>query len=160
MMSVRGGAGLVGRAARRVFADFAVITGFFLGIIYLITRWYLVEERSVRIAFVLASATEAGAFGGCIAYGVGHLNGDGGLEGFIIEGIITVLCVVLVLMFLPDYPALAKWLSSDDKKYIEEGIAVKGGGYTKQKSTRHEVMETVFSPRMLAHYFAYVSLFS
>lgn len=40
------------------------------------------EERSVRIAFVLASATAAGAFGGCIAYGVGHLNERGGLEGF------------------------------------------------------------------------------
>lgn len=47
-----------------------------------ITFWYPVEERSVRIAFVLASATAAGAFGGCIAYGVGHLNGSGNLEGF------------------------------------------------------------------------------
>jgi len=47
-----------------------------------ITFWYPVEERSVRIAFVLASATAAGAFGGCIAYGVGHLNGAAGLEGF------------------------------------------------------------------------------
>jgi MFS family permease len=73
------------------------------GIIYLITFWYPVEERSVRIAFVLASATAAGAFGGCIACktnhfnviitvwvrywlgsadGVGHLNGAAGLEGF------------------------------------------------------------------------------
>lgn len=40
------------------------------------------EERSVRIAFVLASATAAGAFGGCIAYGVGFMNGTAGLEGF------------------------------------------------------------------------------
>lgn len=47
-----------------------------------LTVWYPVEERSVRIAFVLASATAAGAFGGCIAYGVGHMNGVGGLEGF------------------------------------------------------------------------------
>lgn len=38
-----------------------------IGIIFLITFWYPVEERSVRIAFVLASATAAGAFGGCIA---------------------------------------------------------------------------------------------
>lgn len=53
-----------------------------LGIVYLITFWYPVEERSVRSAFVLASATAAGAFGGCIAYGVGNMNGAGGLEGF------------------------------------------------------------------------------
>jgi hypothetical protein len=56
--------------------------GFFPGIVYLISFWYPVEERSVRIAVVLASATASGAFGGCIAYGVGFLNGTSGLEGF------------------------------------------------------------------------------
>lgn len=51
------------------------------GIVFLITFWYPVEERSVRIAFVLASATAAGAFGGAIAYGMGHLNNRAGLQG-------------------------------------------------------------------------------
>lgn len=135
--------------------------GFFPGIVYLITFWYPVEERSVRIAFVLASATAAGAFGGCIAYGVGHMNGAAGLEGFrwlfIIEGLITVLCVILTFFFLPDYPSRAKWLSDDDKKFVEARIAVKGGGYTNEKSSRREVLETCFSPRMLAHYLAYTT---
>ncbi|PPJ55608.1 hypothetical protein CBER1_03717 [Cercospora berteroae] len=135
--------------------------GFFPGIVYLITFWYPVEERSVRIAFVLASATAAGAFGGCIAYGVGNINGAAGLEGFrwlfIIEGIITVIMVIPVLLFLPDYPSRAKWLNSDDKKYIQDRIAVKGGGYTQQKSTKQEIMATAFSPRMLTHYLAYAT---
>ena len=51
------------------------------GIVYLITFWYPVEEHSLRIAVVLPSATAAGIFGGCIAYVVGHLNGESGLEG-------------------------------------------------------------------------------
>lgn len=132
--------------------------GFFPGIVYYLTFFYPVQERSVRIAFVLASATAAGAFGGCIAYGVGHLNGDGGLEGFrwlfIIEGIITVACVLLVLFFLPDFPARAKFLSEDDKRYVEARIAVRGGGYTKEKSSRQDILTTAFHPRMLAHYLA------
>lgn len=135
--------------------------GFFPGIVYYLTFFYPVQERSVRIAFVLASATAAGAFGGCIAYGVGHLNQDGGLEGFrwlfIIEGIITVACVLLVLLFLPDFPARAKFLSEDDKRYVEARIAVRGGGYTKEKSSRKDILTTAFHPRMLAHYLAYVS---
>ncbi|KAF2166247.1 hypothetical protein M409DRAFT_23439 [Zasmidium cellare ATCC 36951] len=135
--------------------------GFFPGIVYLITFWYPVEERSVRIAFVLASATAAGAFGGCIAYGVGHLNGDGGLEGFrwlfIIEGAITVIFVLPVLFCLPDYPTRAKFLSEDDKKFIQDRIAVKGGGFTREKSKRREILATAFSPRMLAHYLAYTT---
>lgn len=118
------------------------------------------EERSVRIAVVLASATAAGAFGGCIAYGVGFLNHAAGLQGFrwlfIIEGLITLCSVLLVVLFLPDYPARAKWLDDSDKKFIEDRIAVKGGGYTKRHGTKYEIMQTVFSPRMLAHYGAYL----
>ncbi|KAH9843442.1 MFS transporter [Teratosphaeria destructans] len=116
--------------------------GFFPGIVYLITFWYPVEERSVRIAFVLASATAAGAFGGCIAYGVGHLN---------------VMCVVLVLGFLPDYPSRATFLSDDDKKFVEDRIRVKGGGYTNAHATKKEILATAFGPRMIAHYLAYMT---
>ena len=35
-------------------------------------------------------------------------------------------------------------------------IKVKGGGYTNEHATRREVLETCFSPRMLAHYLAYI----
>lgn len=36
----------------------------------------------MRAAFILASATLAGAFGGAIAYGVGHMNRTGGLSAW------------------------------------------------------------------------------
>lgn len=38
-----------------------------------LTFWYRTDERSIRVALILASATLAGAFGGAIAYGVGHM---------------------------------------------------------------------------------------
>ena len=44
----------------------------------------------MRVAFILASATLAGAFGGAIAYGVGHMNRVHDMSGwrwlFILEG--------------------------------------------------------------------------
>lgn len=52
-----------------------------LGIVYFITIWYRWNERAVRIALVIAFCNLAGAFGGAIAYGVGHINGAAGLEG-------------------------------------------------------------------------------
>ncbi|KAF3031635.1 hypothetical protein E8E11_000172, partial [Didymella keratinophila] len=55
---------------------------FFPGIVYFITIWYRWNERAVRIALVIAFCNLAGAFGGAIAYGVGHINGASGLEGF------------------------------------------------------------------------------
>lgn len=59
--------------------------------IYYFSFWYRSEERAARIAAFMCSATLSGAFGGCIAYGVGHMNGVGGLEAwrwlFILEGL-------------------------------------------------------------------------
>lgn len=133
--------------------------GFFPAIVYLTTFWYRPEERSVRIAFVMASATLAGAFGGCIAFGVGHLNGAAGLEGFrwlfLIEGLVSIVSCLLILFFLPDYPSRSRWLSEEDKKFAVERL--EGQGYTKEHASRKEILDTCFSPRMLAHYFAYVS---
>ncbi|TQN64638.1 MFS transporter prlL [Colletotrichum shisoi] len=65
--------------------DFATVTGvrfllgvfeagLFPGLVYYLTFWYRHDERSVRVAMILASATLAGAFGGAIAYGIGHMN--------------------------------------------------------------------------------------
>lgn len=133
------------------------------------------------MAFVVAHATLAGAFGGTIAFGIGHMNGTDGLEGFrwlfIIgkyrrnpstethrplttsptEGLITAICCALVIFFLPDWPARARWLSDDEKKFAEDRLKVQGGGYSKAHASKKEILETCFSPRMLAHYFTYVS---
>ncbi|PBP19791.1 MFS transporter [Diplocarpon rosae] len=72
--------------------------GLFPGLVYYLTFWYRTEERSIRVAFILASATLAGAFGGAIAYGVGHMNRAGGHSAwrwlFILEGIPSCLSSV------------------------------------------------------------------
>lgn len=132
-----------------------------LGIVYFITIWYRHNERAVRIALVVAFCNLAGAFGGAIAYGIGHVNGSAGLEGFrwlfIIEGIITVLSAIPVWLCLPDYPARAKWLNESDKRFAEDRLKERGGGYNKDHASRKEIVETFFLPRMLAHYLAYVS---
>lgn len=40
--------------------------GLFPGLVYYLTFWYRTEERSIRVAIILASATLAGAFGGAV----------------------------------------------------------------------------------------------
>jgi hypothetical protein len=115
----------------------------------------------VRIALVIAFCNLAGAFGGAIAFGVGHINGTAGLEGFrwlfIIEGIITLLSAFLLWLYLPDYPARAKWLNNAEKKFAVERLEERGGGYNQDHATRKEIFDTCFSPRMLLHYIAYIA---
>ncbi|KAF2111420.1 MFS transporter [Lophiotrema nucula] len=135
--------------------------GFFPGIVYLITIWYPFDQRAVRIALVIAFCNLAGAFGGAIAFGIGHINGAGGLQGFrwlfIIEGIITLLSAFLLWFFLPDYPARARWLSADEKQFAQERLQERGGGYNQEHASRREVLETCFNPRMMLHYLAYMA---
>lgn len=55
-----------------------------------------------------------------IAYGVGHMNGAAGLEGwrwlFIVEGVPSVLLGIFVFFFMPNYPEKAKWLTAEEKE--------------------------------------------
>lgn len=93
--------------------------GLFPGLVYYLTFWYKTDERSLRVALILASATLAGAFGGAIAYGVGHMNGTHGLAAwrwlFILEGLPSCLSSIFVFFYLPDYPETVKWLSDRER---------------------------------------------
>jgi MFS family permease len=48
--------------------------GIFPGMVYFLTFWYKQDERAIRVASILGSATLAGAFGG--AFGVGKMLED------------------------------------------------------------------------------------
>jgi len=126
-----------------------------LGLVYYLTFFYRTEERSIRVALILASATLAGAFGGAIAYGVGHMDQTGGLSAFrwlfILEGLPSLLSAPLVWFCLPDYPETSKWLTAEEKELARERLAVvgsKGDG----KMTMADVKSTLTDWRLYAHY--------
>lgn len=130
--------------------------GLFPGLVYYLTFWYRTEERSIRVAFILASATLAGAFGGAIAYGVGHMNGTHGLSAwrwlFILEGIPSCLSSVLVFFFLPDYPETVKWLNSEEKELAIKRLATEGSHGHGKDLTWEQAKETLTDWRLYAHY--------
>ncbi|KAF2142006.1 uncharacterized protein K452DRAFT_326570 [Aplosporella prunicola CBS 121167] len=136
--------------------------GLFPGLVYFFTFWYRPDERSVRIGVMLASATLAGAFGGAIAYGVGHMNGANGLSAwrwlFILEGVPSCLCSVLILFTLPDYPQTASWLSEAEKQLAADRLQL-------DSSTEHEgnlkwkdAKETLTDWRLYVHYAVYFGI--
>lgn len=123
---------------------------------YYLTFWYRTDERSIRVAFILASATLAGAFGGAIAYGVGHMNGTHGLSAwrwlFILEGIPSCLSSVLVFFFLPDYPESANWLTAEEKALATTRLATEGSHGDGSNLTWAQAKETLTEWRLYAHY--------
>ena len=135
-------------------------SGLFPGLVYVLTFWYRPEERALRIALILASATLGGAFGGAIAYGVGKLNSAHGIEAwrylFIIEGAPSSFAAILCALFFPDYPETVSWLSDEERELATQrikGVASLGS----DKITWKEAKATLMDWRLYAHYIAYIS---
>ena len=49
---------------------------------YYITMWYCRHEAQFRQALFFSAASVAGAFSGLLAFGIAHMDGVGGLEGW------------------------------------------------------------------------------
>lgn len=135
--------------------------GLFPGLVYYLTFWYTSSERSLRVAFILASATLAGAFGGAIAYGVGHMNQARDLSGwrwlFIIEGAPSCLSAVAVWLLLPDYPEDVKWLSENEKTLATQRLELEGSKGHDGGMTWADAKATLGDLRLWGHYIGRIS---
>ena len=88
--------------------------------------WYKREEAQRRFTFFFSSVTLAGAFGSLLASGIENLNGHGGLHGwrwiFILEGLLTMVLAFASYFLILDLPKDAKWLSEDEKAFMQERL--------------------------------------
>jgi len=97
--------------------------GFFPGIILYLTFWYMRTHRAKMVGGFMTAIALAGVIGGPISGWIpGNMAGVSGLKGwqwlFLLEGLPSVVVGVLVLFFLDDGPAKAKWLSDDEKALV------------------------------------------
>lgn len=64
--------------------------GFYPGCVYLISMYYRRHELQLRVNIFFSASILAGAISGLLAYGIAHMNGISGYEGwrwiFILEG--------------------------------------------------------------------------
>jgi sugar phosphate permease len=131
--------------------------GLFPGLVYYLTFWYRSDERSVRVAFILSTASLAGAFGGAIAYGIGHMNMARGLEAwrwlFIIEGAPSCVSAALVWWLLPDYPE--EFLKGRQREVAVERLRVEGSKRDHRSMTWHDAQNTLVDWRLYGHYLIY-----
>jgi MFS family permease len=136
--------------------------GLFPGLVYYLTFWYKTEERSIRVAFILASATLAGAFGGAIAFGIGHMNQAGGLSGwrwlFIIEGAPSCISALAVWFFLPDYPEDALWLTENERALAADRLFLEGSKGSAKSLSWADAKQTLVDWRLWGHYIVYFGI--
>jgi ACS family tartrate transporter-like MFS transporter len=97
--------------------------GFFPGMILYLTYWFPSRERARAIAKFMTATSIAGVVGAPISGALLNLEGFGHLHGwqwlFLVEGIPSFLMGFSVLYLLKDKPDDAKWLSTEEKAWLD-----------------------------------------
>jgi ACS family tartrate transporter-like MFS transporter len=101
--------------------------GFFPGMILYLTYWFPAEARGRAVARFMTATAMAGVIGGPVSGLLLRMDGIGGLAGwqwlFLIEGLPAVLLGFVTLVYLPDSPKSARWLTADEKAWIDAKLA-------------------------------------
>lgn len=100
--------------------------GFFPGIIYYLGNWFPAAARARAISWFMTAIPISAVIGGPLSGALLGLNGWQGLAGwqwlFLIEGIPSVILGIAVLWFLTERPADAKWLTPEERTWLEASL--------------------------------------
>jgi MFS transporter, ACS family, tartrate transporter len=109
------------------FALGAAEAGFFPGVIYYLSLWFPQAYRGRAISRFYVAAPLASLVMGGLAGALLSLEGRFGLHGWqwllIVEGAPAAVLAFVYLVFLPDRPADAPWLTPAQKAWLEARLA-------------------------------------
>ncbi|KAF8840165.1 MFS general substrate transporter [Paxillus ammoniavirescens] len=98
--------------------------GLYPGVVYYITVWYPKYMCQYQLALLWGAGSLAGVFSGLLAYAIGFMDGDDGLEAwswvFVFEGVATMLIGSIAVFVTVDYPATAKFLTAEERSFVIE----------------------------------------
>lgn len=123
--------------------------GFFPGVIFYLMQWFPPEMRARAVSRFYVAFPLSSVVMGALAGALLNLQGKLGLAGwqwlFLVEGLPAILLSVAFLVWLPDGPADAAWLTGDERAWVLEQIRVDAcsGGHT------HNVGRALLDPRVL-----------
>ena len=101
----------------------AAEAGFFPGVILYLKSWIPARARARTVARFMTAAPLSGVVGGPLSGALLGLHGKSGLAGwqwmFLLEGIPAIALGAMVWVYLVDRPALAGWLSVEQKEWLQ-----------------------------------------
>ncbi|EGE84619.1 MFS transporter [Blastomyces dermatitidis ATCC 18188] len=134
----------------RVFLGISM-SGIYPGLTYLISTWYTREEQQLRFAFLQAGEVLVLASGNIMNYGLNHLGGRAGLEGwrwmFLVNGLITIFVGVITYWWMIDFPENAHHSFCF---FTEEQTGIATGRI--QKDRKDAIPEPFFISKILVNF--------
>ena len=125
--------------------------------------WYKRSEAQKRYTLFFSSTQLAGAFGGLLASAIGKMNGIRGYHAwryiFILEGLLTCVIAFASFFIISDFPDDAKWLSEDERAYINARLqAEQGGSTTSRRIEVHDIVKVFTDYKVFLGGIMYFSL--
>lgn len=116
------------------------------------SQWYTKSEQAPRFSFWYLGLGLGQIFGGAISYGFQHIGPGASLAGwrimFITLGMVTVVIGLCVVLFLPDTPMKAKWMSNSEKVALLKHVSVNQTGIQSRKFRPKEILEALMDPQL------------
>ncbi|MBS0339597.1 MAG: MFS transporter [Proteobacteria bacterium] len=97
--------------------------GFFPGVIYYLTLWFPAAYRARIVGWFMFAIPISTVIGSPISGYILNMEGVAGMHGwqwlFILEAVPAVILTFFVLLYLPDRPRDAKWLTSEECNWLQ-----------------------------------------
>ncbi|KAJ9131822.1 MFS general substrate transporter [Pleurostoma richardsiae] len=119
------------------------------GFVLMMSMWYQKDEQPLRLVTYYAMNGWAGVFGGLLGYAIGHITS--GLPQwmyvFLIFGSISFAWGVVFLVFMPDLPSTARFLTARETVVAVERVAANRQGVKNHHFKKYQVWQTLQDPK-------------
>ncbi|KAF1940193.1 MFS general substrate transporter [Clathrospora elynae] len=119
------------------------------GFVLIMSMWYTSAEQPLRLEVYYCTNGIATMFGGLIGYAVGHITT--GLPRwmyvFLIFGSASTLMGIIILLFLPDLPTTANFLSAREQVIAVERVAGNRQGVKNKHFKAYQAWQTLYDPK-------------
>jgi MFS family permease len=116
------------------------------------SQWYTKSEQAPRFCFWYTGLGIGQIVGGLVSYGFQHMGPGATLAGwrtmFVVLGVVTVVVGAAIVLFLPDTPMKAKWLSDNEKVALLRHVSVNQTGIENRKFRAAEILEALVDPQI------------
>src|SRR5579864_7966009 len=124
--------------------------GFFPGVVFYLSQWFPANVRARTVSRFYVALPLSSVFMGGLAGALLNLQGRLGLAGwqwlFLAEGFPAVILSVIFLLYLPNTPAEARWLSPEERGWLLDQLRADNESIGERHA--ENVFRAVLNPRV------------